>query len=800
MRGFSNDLRFAVRVLTRAPGFSLFVVLSLSLGIGANTAIFSVVNAVLLEPLPYPDPGRIVMVWQDLRARGGPPDEWATPGNFFDWQAESGAFDHLAAVANWQTSIGTGDAVEPVAGAAVTGGYFDVLGVEPLAGRGFVPEEDRPGAPRAVVLGYGLWMRHFGGDPSVVGRLVHFAGEPHVVVGVMPRTFKPAVIPTAEAWRPMRLDPAKPSRGAIVLRVVGRLRGDLTVDQARARLDALALRLGERYPDTNRGAGIAIVPLREQLVKTVRLPLLVLLGAVGFVLLIACANIASLLLARASARRREVSLKVALGAARPRLVRQFLAESFLYAAAGGVLGLLVARWGVDLLLALVPAGRLPVDGVELSWPVLLFSAGVTLGAALLSGLAPALQASATDAVSGLKEGRAASSLRSARLRPPLVAGQVAVTLVLLVGAGLLARSFARLQAVDLGFDPADTLAAEVVPPASRYREPEAMTAFYDRLLESVSAIPGIEAAALSSVLPLPGGDSNVSLEIEGRPAPSGPADEPAAWYRLVSSRYFDAVRMKLVSGRGFAASEPSPGVVVNETMARKYWPGQSPIGRRLRAGPKQPWFTVVGVVKDARTRGPAATPQVEMFAPYTFIAERGTNVVLRSSKDPAALEAALRRAVRRVDPEVPVRSVTTLDAAVSQAVAQPRFLAAVLGAFALASLALAAIGVYGVVSYTVAARTPEIGVRMALGADPSQIRRQVLAGGLKLAAAGAAVGAAAALAVVRLISSLLFDVRPTDPVVFAATTALLTLVVLAAGCVPAHRAAAIDPLAALRVE
>ncbi|RPJ60068.1 MAG: FtsX-like permease family protein, partial [Acidobacteria bacterium] len=555
-----------------------------------------------------------------------------------------------------------------------------------------------------------------------------------------------------------------------------------------------------RYPDANRGAGITLVSLHEQLVSAVRLPLVVLLGAVGFVLLIACANIANLLLARASGRRREVALRVALGAARGRLVRQFLTESLLYASAGGVLGLLVARWGIDLLLALVPAGRLPVEGVALAWPVLLFAAGVTMLTGLLFGIAPALQASATDAVAGLKEGGRGSTSRLTRLRPPLVAGQVAVTLVLLVGAGLLARSFARLQAVDLGFEPAGTLTGLVVPPAARYREPAAITAFYDRLQESVASIPGVEAAGMSSVLPLPGGDSDTSLEIEGRPAPLSPADEPAAWYRLVSAGYFEAVGMELVSGRAFAATEPSPVVVVNETMARKFWPGQSALGRRLRSGPDQPWFTVVGIARDARTRGPAVTPQVEMFVPYRFIAERGINVVLRSSKDPAALEPELRQAVRRVDPEVPLRNVSTLEAAVSQTVAQPRFLAVVLGAFALASLALAAIGVYGIVSYTVAARTSEIGVRMALGADPSQVPRQVLGEGLKLAVAGAAVGAAAAFAVVRLLASLLFDVAPTDPVVFAGTTALLVLVVVAAGYVPARRAAAIDPLAALRVE
>lgn len=799
MQAMWGDLKFAFRLATRAPGFALFVTLGLAFGIGANTAIFSVVNAVLIEPLPYPEPDRLVMVWQDLRARGGPPDEWATPGNFFDWQAESGVFDHLAAVAGWQTSLGTGDGAEPVAGATVTGGYFDVLGVAPLVGRTFEPEDDRPGAPRAVVLGHGLWMRHFGGDPSVTGRVVDFAGEPHTIVGVMPREFKPAVIATAEAWRPMRLDPSKPSRGAIVLRLIGRLRSDVAVDEARARLDVLARRLGERYPDTNRGAGIAIVPLQEQLVQTVRLPLAVLLGAVGFVLLIGCANIAGLLLARASTRRREVSLRVALGAGRWRLVRQFLTESLLYAAAGGVLGLIVSLWGIDLLLALVPEGRLPVEGVELSWPVLLFAGGMSLAAGVAFGLAPALQASATDAVSGLKEGRT-SGPRAARLRRLLVAGQVAVALVLLVGAGLLARSFVRLQAVDLGFDPAGTLTGQVVPPASRYREPAAMTAFYDRLLESVSAIPGVEAAALSSVLPVPGGDTDVSLEIEGRPAPSGPADEPAAWYRLVSSRYFEAIGMKLVSGRSFEASEPSPVVIVNETMARRYWPGQSPIGRRLRTGADGPWFTVVGVVKDAKTRGPAATPQAEMFVPYRFIAERGTNVVLRSSKDPAALEADLRRAVARVDRDVPLRSVTTLEAAVSQAVAEPRFLALVLGAFALASLVLAATGVYGTVSYAVAARISEMGVRMALGADPASVRRQVVGEGLKLAVAGAAFGALGAFAVVQLLASLLYDVAPTDPAIFAGTTALLILVVLAAGYIPARRAAAIDPLGALRGE
>jgi putative ABC transport system permease protein len=794
------DLRFAGRMLLKAPGFTFVVVASLALGIGANTAIFSVVHTVLMKPLPYDHPDRLVMVWQDLRARGGPPDEWATPGNFFDWQAEDEVFETIAAAGGWQTSVGGTGEAEPILGAVVTRDYLAVLGVNPLLGRTFLPEEDRPEANRVVVLGHGLWTRQFGGDPSIVGRLISFAGEPHEVVGVMPRDFKPAVITAAEAWRPMRLNAENPSRGAVVLRVVGRLREGLQLASAQARLETVARRLEEQHPATNRDAGIAIVPLAEHIVGSVRLPLLVLLGAVGFILLIACLNIANLLLARASTRRREVAVRLALGAGRPGLVRLLLTESLLYALAGGALGLLVARWGIDLLLALVPQGRLPVDGVALEWPVVAFTAAVSIAAGLVFGSAPALQASSSEVAGSLKEGGpSVGSRRLGRLRPVLVAGQIAIALVLLVGAGLLARSFARLQAVDLGFDPRGVLTGYVVPPAAKYPGPEHMLAFYDMLADGVRGLPGVAVGGLSSNLPLPGGDSDISFTIEGRPAPSGPADVPVAWYRLVSPEYFRAIGMTMVSGRAFEGREPTPVVIINETMARRYWPDTNPLGARLSGdGPDGPWFTVVGVVRDVKTRGPAATPQVEMFLPYHFLPERGMEIVLRASGDAAGLTGALRRVVREIDPDVPVRNIALLEEQVAESVSQPRFLSTLLAVFAIAALSLAALGVYGVMSYTVLQRAPEIGIRMALGADRAHVVRQLLGEGVRLALAGMAAGVAAALLLVRLVTSLLFGVEPTDPLTFAFTAILLLAVALLASYVPARRAADVDPLVALR--
>lgn len=801
MAGFVQDFRYAARTLFRSPGFALVAAASLALGIGANSTIFSVVSATLLAPLPYPDGGRLVMVWQDMRAQGGPPDEWATPGNYFDWAGSGDVFEGVAAVRGWATSLASSGTPEALPAAAVTHRYFGVLGVVPSLGRAFRPSDDAPGAPRVVVISHGLWQRAFGGDPAIVGRRVLLADEPHEVVGVMPAGFKPAVLADADLWRPMRLDPANAPRGLVVLRVVARLKPGVSIEAADGRLAMLARVLGEKYPETNRGVGIRLVDLREQLFGPVRTGLLVLLSAVAFVLLIACANVANLFIAHGSARSGALSVRMALGANRGHLVRHLMAESLLLAAVGGLLGVLIAGWGVDLLMGLVPEGRMAIVDVGVTWPVIAFTAGISLLSALLFGLAPAWQLTRAGAA-GLhlsSFGRGQAGPRGTRLRRLLVVGEVAVALVLLVGAGLLARSYAGLNQADLGFDPRNVLVAEVNPPAARYQDRARLGQFYGQLIERAAAIPGIESAALTSVVPF-GGDSDVSFEIEGKPLPQSEARTPVAWYRLVSERYFDAMRIPIVAGRGFTRAEPAPCLIVSETMAKRYWPQENPLGRRIRASADTPWLTVVGIARDVKSRGPAATPQVEMYIPYWFMPERGIAVLLRTTGDPLLQAAALREAVKAADPALPIANLTTLQGLRSDTVAEPRFFTVLLAAFALSGIALAAIGIYGVIAYTVAQRTNEIGVRVALGASRADVLRLVVMDGMKLALAGTLLGVAGAAALTRLISSLLFGVKPSDPLTFAATALGVCAVALLASYLPARAALRADPLRALRAE
>ncbi|MBP1634516.1 MAG: hypothetical protein H6Q10_1090 [Acidobacteria bacterium] len=802
MSGFLQDLRHAARTLLRSPAFALVGALSLALGIGANSTIFSVVSATLIAPLPYPGAERLVMVWQDMRARGGPADEWATPGNYFDWTEAREVFEDVAAVRGWATSLTSqGTAPEALPGASVTHRYFSVLGVAPAVGRAFAPSDDVPGAPRVVILSHGLWQRAFGGDPGIVGRAVLLADEPHEVVGVMPASFRPAVLADAALWRPMRLDPANAPRGLVVLRVVARLKPGVSREAADERLAVLARGLAERHPATNRDVGIRLVGLREQLFGPVRTGLLVLLSAVAFVLLIACANVANLFMAHGSARAGALSVRMALGAGRARLVRHLMAESLLLAAAGGVLGVLIAGWGIDVLMGLVPKGRMASVEVGITWPVVAFTAGVSLLSALLFGLAPAWQLTRAGA-GGLQlssSGRGQAGPRGTPLRRLLIVGEVAIALVLLVGAGLLLRSYAGLNQVDLGFDTRNVLVATVNPPAARYPEPARLGQFYDRLIERAAAIPGVEAAALTSVVPFDG-DSDVSFEIEGRPLPETEAHVPVAWYRLVSERYFEAMRIPIVAGRGFTRAEPAPCLIVNETMAKRYWPGEDPIGRRIRAGRDAPWVTVVGIARDVKSRGPAATPQVEMFMPYWFMPERGMAVLLKTPGDPLQHAAALREAVKGADPALPVASMDTMQRLRNDSIAEPRFFTVLLAAFALSGIALAAMGIYGVIAYTVAQRTNEIGVRVALGASRADVLRLVVLDGMRLAVAGTVIGVAGAAALTRLIATLLFGVQPSDPLTFLLTACAVCAVALLASYLPARAALRVDPLQALRSE
>jgi putative ABC transport system permease protein len=822
-------------MVARAPGFTAVVSLTLALGIGANTAIFSVVYALLLRPLPYHDPDRIVMVWQDMTARGGPAREWTTPGNFADLAGEPVTFQSVTAVRGWQPTITRLGDPEPLVGEQVSHEYFTVLGVAPARGRAFSIQDDVPGAPRVAILSHGLWVRRFGSDAAVLGRQVMLGGEPHEVVGVMPESFRPAVVADAEIWRPARLNRATPSRGMVVLRTLARLAPGVDLERARLSAQTIAGRLQQTYPDDNQGVTFALVPLHEQIVGDIRTSLLVLLAAVGFVLLIACANVANLLLARASGRQREMAVRVALGARRTRVVRQLLTESLLLAVLGGVLGLLVATWGVDALSTLLPTNlpalggvhgaagrgiqraagsgiqraagsgiqRAAGSGIQIEWHMLAFGAAVTLGTGLLFGLMPAIQASRSSPGSGLKEGARGTAGRGGqRARRGLVVGEIAIALVVMVGSGLLLRTFLHLQSANLGFQPSGVVVGSVITPQVKYPNREALVAFYDRLLERASALPGVQTAALSSNVPL-GGDNDMDVAIEGQPPPP-PGHETTTWYRLISADYMKAMGIGMRSGRSFAPRESAPSVIVNETAARRFWPGEDPVGRRVRfAGPNGGSFTVIGVAGDVSMRGARGEPRAEMYLPYWQFVEAGTNVVLKSAGGPESLDslaAGLRAAVKSIDPDMPVSDVAPMARHVGDSIAQPRLLAVLVSVFAGLAMALSAIGIYGTMSYSVVQRTAEIGVRMALGADRRAVFALVARDGVLLAGTGIAIGTTAALLMGRSLATLLYAVTPGDPVTFVATVATLLAAALAATVLPARRATRVDPLVALRTE
>ena len=806
-----QDLAYGFRTLARNPGFTAIALLTLGVGIGATTAIFSAVNAVILRPLAIPDVDRVMLVGELYE--GGAAD--VSVGNFVDWRAANASrpvFSELGAI-NWRNFTLAGEQPERVIGAAVTAGYFAVMGVAPLRGRVFTEEEDRPGGARVVVLGHRLWQRRFGGEPTAIGRVITLNGLPHTVLGVMPASFD-FTSGTEDLWVPAAFTPELVAqRDEHYLTVYGRLRPGSTADVARSTLAEVQRVLNQRYPNENASRSVHVEPMMRQFIGDARSQLLLILGAVVLVLLIACANVANLLLARSAARAREFAIRASIGAGRSRLVRQLLAESVALALAAAGLGIAVAWVVIRTLVAAAPSSvpRLEQAGLD---PVTLgFAVVVALLSTVLFGLAPALRSARADLQGALRTGQVrASGGRRDWLRQGLVSAEVALALVLLVGATLLVRTAIHLQRVDPGFEPRGLVTARIALPAESYATPESVRRAFETVLEHLTASPGVKSAALSSQVPMgPGGGFN-GLIPEGKPI--APESQMNARMRLVSPGYAETIGLRLNSGRQLSADDRTGApraMVVNETLARDLFPGQDPLGKRVVCCEGSPddlrWKTIVGVVGDVRSRGPDQAAQPEFFLPISQAPDEAWNwiartmsLVARADQDPLVLGPAMREALRRVDPSLPVYRIETLEASLANALAPARFRTALLGSLAVIGLLLALVGIYGVVAFLVTRRRAEIGVRMALGASTADVLRLVVGQGLRPVLVGTAIGAAGAIASARLLSTWLHGVSATDPLTLGATAAALVLVAVVASVVPARRATRVEAVEAMRSE
>ena len=808
-----QDVRHGMRAMLRTPAFTAIAVIVLALGIGANTAIFSVVDAVLLRPLAYRDSGRLVTI---LMNGDGP----VSAGNYVDWRDQSRSFTAMSAAEAWSPNLTGVDSTEHIPGLKVTQDLFPMLGIDPMLGRLFASGEDKEGANREVILSYRLWQQRFSGDPNVLGRPILLDGNAYLVIGVMPQGFQfaPFWATKAELWVPSAFGPGVHASGGS-LRIFARMKDSVSLKQARADIASIAGRLEQQYPGTNRD--VVVTQLKEKVVGPIETPLLVLLGAVAFVLLITCANVAHMLLARAASRHKEVAVRAALGARRGRIIRQFLTESILLGALGGLAGLVLAVVATRALIAMSPANIPRVQTVSINLRAALFLFSTTILTSIGFGLAPALQASSVNVNDTLKEGGRGNSdgLRRNRLRSLLVVSEFALALVLLVGAGLMIRTFAALEAVDSGFNPHNVISMIVSVAGSKEEDPGRREIFYRLLLERVRSLPGVQAAGAINHLPLAGDLWGWHFAIEGRPKPR-PGEAPGAIYRMVTPGYFAAMRLPIVRGRDITDADnvTAPGaVIINEQAARQYWPGEDPIGKRISfdddtTNPTS-WLTVVGIAKDAKQDSwtDKATPEAYLaaFQNRDYLGDSGTEasrhmsyitLVARTAADPAAVATAMKEAAWSFDRSLAISQVVTMDGVVTEANAQPRFEMLLLSIFAAVALALASVGIYGVISYSASRRTHEIGVRMSLGASRSDVLLLVMRQGIWLALAGSVTGVAGALLISRLMAKLLYGVQPTDPATFLAVAAGLGLVAMLACYIPARRAMRIDPMAALRCE
>jgi predicted permease len=822
MNGLFQDVRYALRQLRKTPGFTLVAVLMLALGIGANTAIFSMVNAVLLRPLPYKEADRLVMVWEQNPHRG-----WfeniVSAANFLDWKKQNHVFEDMAAFESNFFNLTGGSKPEEVAGERVTTNLFSVLGVQPLYGRLFLPEEEKRGSAVAV-LSYGLWQENYGGDPALVGKPISLNGEAYAVIGILPASFaddySASFAPHSRVWiAGLELQPE--GREFHDYHAIARLKPGIRLTQAQTEMDTIASRIEQQYPES-KGWGVGLVGLHDQIVKHTRPALMVLLGAVALVLLIACANVANLLLVRATGRERETAIRAALGASRGQIVRQLLVESTLLSMTGAALGLVIAGWGSEILARLSPPEILKIEGSGINSGinalVLLFAVVMALGTGLVFGLAPALGTSRPNVNESLKEsGRSSSkSARGRRLRDVLVISEFGLALALLVGAGLMFRTLLHLNRVDIGLNPDNVLTLKVPLEGPPYKEQRRQAEFFRQLLARIEALPGVEAASVSRGVPMYGwaGWSFVTADHPNPPA----GETPDANYVVIGPHYFRTMGIPLRLGRLFSDGDTETServVIVSESLARKEWPGADPIGKRLKVGADPtdkslPWLSVIGVAGNVRSEGQYAPFIPELYVPYTqypwILSPR--HIMVRSASSPTVIVPAIRREVMALDKDVPVSAVSTLKEIVAAPLRQGQTVMWLLGSFAGLALILAAIGIYSVISYAVTQRTHEIGVRMALGANHRDVASLVVKQGLLLALIGVAAGLVGAFGITQLLSHLpfevrlllLFDVRPTDPLTFMGVSAILSIVALLASYVPARRAARVDPTVALRYE
>ena len=806
---FAQDLRYGLRMLRKHPAFAIVAAVTLALGVGATTAIFSIVDAVLLRPLPYADVDRLAMVWENVNlpaytnAQNTP-----SPGNFRDWRDRNSTFVDLAAIraGNWNLTDG-GDPIR-VEGENVSASLFRLLQIEPLVGRLFTPDEDAAGAGHVALLGHALWTDRFASNPNIVGQTIHLNDVPYTVVGVLPRGFH-FPDPTDQLYVPLGLTPQQlANHGSHFLRVVGRLKPGVTLPQAQADLDGVARRLTAEFPQSNTGVGVTVVALPEQIVGDVRAPLLIMLGVVAFVLLMVCANIGNLLLARASAREREFAVRAALGATRVRLLRQMLAESVLLSAIGGVAGLALAYFGVEALRALAPSTLPRIDDIKVNGAVAAFDVAVALAAGILCGLVPALQVRRADVADALKdEARASTARGHVRARNLLIVAETALGVVVLVGAGLLLRTFVHLTRLPVGFDSERVLTFSVALPPGRYATEPQRTAFYARLSERLQATAGVASASAISFLPLSMQGRTTAVSAEGDVPAELPSQARFVDFRSVAPGYFRTMSIPIRAGRDVAWSDTPaarPAVVVSETPARTFWPNQDPLGKWIKRGRPQddvPKLIVVGVVGDVRQLDLIRMPRPAVYFPAAQDQGTGDTLrdwVVRTSDDPMSIAAQVRAAVWALDPTLPVTRIQPMERVRSAVTATQQFNLLLVGLFAILALVLAAIGLYGVTSYSVEQRTRELGIRVALGARRAELLRLVLAQGTRLAVIGLVAGTIAALALTRFMTALLFGVGARDPLTFAGVALLLLAVSLVASFIPAHRATRVDPVIALR--